>query len=631
MSLLRLRNICVSFGGPILLDHINFTLVKGERVCLVGRNGSGKSTLLKTINGEIPPDEGVIETSGTLKVARLEQEVPQNYHGSVFDLVAQGLGDMAPLIQSYQHITIELAENYSEEALNKLEVIQKELEAKGGWVLEQRVNRVLSRLDLDGELKFETLSGGLKRRVLLAQALVKEPDILLLDEPTNHLDMDSIQWLESFLLTYSSSLLFISHDRSFIRALSTRVVDLDRGRLSDWPGDYDTYLRRKQETLDAEEKQNALFDKKLAQEEVWIRQGIKARRTRNEGRVRNLEALRKERAERRSRLGKVRLEVSIGEKSGQQVIEAKNISYQYGDNCVVKDFSTLILRKDRIGIIGPNGAGKSTLLKLLLGQLVPNKGEVKIGTNLRVAYFDQMRGQLDEKLSVRDNLGEGKDTVTINGRDKHVIGYLQDFLFSPERANMPVSALSGGEKNRLLLAKLFARESNLLILDEPTNDLDIETLDLLEELVADYPGTLLIVSHDRTFLNNVVTSTLAFEGHGVINEYVGGYDDWLRQRQSLTNAKPALIKASDKPGGANKSSESESKTKLSYKDQRELDALPKKLQELEDKVASLQLDLADLALHSEHEKLAGLSNELTRTETALEEHFLRWEELEKKR
>ncbi|MBL4606958.1 MAG: ATP-binding cassette domain-containing protein [Pseudomonadales bacterium] len=586
MSLLRLRDITVSFGGPALLDHLSLTLNKGERVCLVGRNGSGKSTLLKTINREILPDEGLVETSGALTVARLEQEVPRGYQGSVFDLVAQGLGDMAPLIQQYQHLTTELAENYTEEALYKLEIVQKELEAKDGWALEQQVSQVLSLLSLDGEMKFESLSGGLKRRVLLAQALVKQPDILLLDEPTNHLDIESIQWLEAFLLNYSSSLLFISHDRSFIRSLSTRIIDLDRGKLSDWPGDYENYLRRKQEALDAEDKQNALFDKKLAQEEVWIRQGIKARRTRNEGRVRSLEALRKERSERRNQVGKVRLEVSTGEKSGQKVIEAKNISYQYGDNRLVKNFSTVITRKDRIGIVGPNGVGKSTLLKLLLGQLTPDKGEIKLGTNLQVAYFDQLRGQLDEKLSVRDNLGEGRDTVTINGRDKHVIGYLQDFLFSPDRANTPVKALSGGEKNRLLLAKLFARESNLLVLDEPTNDLDIETLDLLEELIADYPGTLLIVSHDRTFLNNVVTSVFAFEEHGIINEYVGGYDDWLRQRKIQTDAKAKAIQSSEsavKPSAAN---ETKKKVKLNYNDQRELDSLPKKLQELEDKIGT---------------------------------------------
>jgi len=630
MSLLRLRDICVSFGGPALLDHVNLTLNKGERVCLVGRNGSGKSTLLKTINGEIRPDDGLIETTGALTIARLEQEVPRDYEGTVFDLVALGLGDMAPLIQDYQHLTTELAENYSEEALNRLERVQKELEAKDGWALEQQVSQVLSRLSLDGELRFESLSGGLKRRVLLAQALVKDPDILLLDEPTNHLDIDSIQWLESFLLGFPCCLLFISHDRSFIRSLSTRVIDLDRGKLSDWPGDYENYLRRKQESLDAEEKQNALFDKKLAQEEVWIRQGIKARRTRNEGRVRNLEALRKERSERRNQVGKVRLEVSTGEKSGQKVIEANNISYQYGDNRLVNDFSTLILRKDRIGIVGPNGVGKSTLLKLLLGQLTPDQGEVKLGTNLKVAYFDQLRGQLDEALSVRDNLGEGKDTVTINGRDKHVIGYLQDFLFSPERANTPVKALSGGEKNRLLLAKLFARESNLLILDEPTNDLDIETLDLLEELVADYPGTLLIVSHDRTFLNNVVSSTFVFEGQGQINEYVGGYDDWLRQRQSVDTNELSAAQSNKSPEKMKEPSGLKEKAKLSYKDQRELDSLPKTLQDLEDKVESLQGQLADPAIHSDHQKLAALSDELTATETALEASFKRWEELESK-
>jgi len=638
MSLIRLRDICVSFGGPALLDHLSLTLEPNERVCLVGRNGSGKSTLLQVLNGDIKPDEGLIESSGAIKLARLQQDVPQNFQGSVFDLVAQGLGAMAPLLQRYEQLIHLIADDYSDETLSKLESVQKELEACGGWDMEQLVQRVLSRLSLDGSMRFESLSGGLKRRVLLAQALVKEPDILLLDEPTNHLDIESIQWLESFLLNYSGTLLFISHDRSFIRSLATRIIDLDRGRLSDWPGDYDNYLRHKQEALDAEEKQNALFDKKLAQEEVWIRQGIKARRTRNEGRVRKLEELRKERTARRERIGNARFDISTGEKSGQKVIEVEHINYSYGELALVKDFSTLILRQDRIGIIGPNGVGKSTLLKLLLGQLQPDSGEVKLGTNLNVAYFDQLRSQLDLQRTVRDNLGEGKDTVTINGREKHVIGYLQDFLFSPDRANTPVSALSGGEKNRLLLAKLFARESNLLVLDEPTNDLDIETLDLLEELIADYPGTLLIVSHDRTFLNNVVTSTLVFEGNGRIKEYVGGYDDWLRQRQQTA---PASASASakghksiqEKTSPAPSKTASSQKNGLSFKEQRELDALPNDMQQLEEKIKHLHLELAEPTLYQQDraDKVNELNAALSFSEKKLAELFSRWEALEIKK
>ena len=631
MSLLRLRDICVSFGGPYLLDHANLTLEKGERVCLVGRNGSGKSTLLKTINGEITPDEGIIETSGSITVARLEQEVPRDYTGTVFDLVAKGLGKMAPLIQKYHHLTHEMAENYSEELMGELETVQKELEAANGWELEQRVDTTLSRFNLDGDLEFSALSGGLKRRVLLAQTLVREPDILLLDEPTNHLDIESIQWLESFLLNFKSTLLFISHDRSFIRSLSTRIVDLDRGQLSDWPGDYENYLRRKQETLEAEEKQNALFDKKLAQEEVWIRQGIKARRTRNEGRVRALEALRGERSERRQVVGKAKFEVTTGSKSGQKVIEAKNISCTYDNKAIIKPFSTLILRNDRIGIIGPNGAGKSTLLRLLLGQEAPQTGTVDIGTNLKISYFDQLRSQLDESLTVRQNLGEGKDTVTINGREKHVIGYLQDFLFTPERANTPVKALSGGEKNRLLLAKIFARESNMLVMDEPTNDLDIETLELLEELVSSYPGTLLIVSHDRTFLNNVVTSTMVFEGDGVIREYVGGYDDWLAQRS--TQDKSVTSK-----GITNKTTPAKTKTKkkesdrLSYKEQLALESLPSEIQNWENQIEALQQQLADPELYKKDSaRMTQLTNDLEKAEQALETTFNLWEELENKR
>ncbi|MDX1693789.1 MAG: ATP-binding cassette domain-containing protein, partial [Ketobacteraceae bacterium] len=493
----------------------------------------------------------------------------------------------------------------------------------------------LSRLSLDGDLRFLSLSGGLKRRVLLARALVQDPDLLLLDEPTNHLDIDAIQWLEGFLQQYTGALLFISHDRAFIKNLANRIVDLDRGKLSSWEGSYDNYLRRKEEALHAEEKERERFDKKLSQEEAWIRQGIKARRTRNEGRVRALKAMRSEYAQRRQTLGKANLTSNAAEKSGKQVIEAEHISYQYDGTPIVKDFSTLILRGDKIGIIGPNGVGKSTLLKLLLGKLEPQSGRVRLGTNLEVAYFDQLRDQLDETRSVRDNVGEGSDTVTINGQSKHVIGYLQDFLFTPERANTPVSALSGGEKNRLLLARIFTRPSNVLVLDEPTNDLDIETLELLEEMVTNYPGTVLLVSHDRDFINNVVTSTLAFEGNGVIREYVGGYDDWLRQRPSPAqagNRKPS-DKAAEKPtesAGKKVPDKPQPKArKLSYKEIRELEALPQQIEDLETEQSELHEKLADPRLYQDQpQNVQALQDRLAVVESELEQAFERWEALE---
>jgi len=627
MSLLRLRDITVSFGGPLLLDHLNLTIERGDKLCLVGRNGSGKSTLLKVLTNEIKPDDGLIETSGNVTIARLEQDVPDTGTGSVFQVVASGLGNIAPLLEEYHQVIHLVTEDPSEENLKRLEITQKQLESQNGWELEQRVETTLSKLRLDGDMMFSDLSGGVKRRTLLAKALVQEPDLLLLDEPTNHLDIESIQWLEEFLASYQGTLLFISHDRSFLDKLANRVIDLDRGQLSDWPGSYQNYLRRKQEQLEAEEKQNALFDKKLSQEEVWIRKGIKARRTRNEGRVRALKAMRNERAERRNLQGKASFVTQNAERSGQKVIDAENVGFTYENNPIVNDFSTLILRGDKVGLIGPNGVGKSTLLHLLLGKLAPQSGSIELGTNLQVAYFDQLRDQLDESRSVRDNLGEGSDAITVNGQTKHVIGYLQDFLFTPDRANTPVKALSGGEKNRLLLAKIFAKPSNLMVMDEPTNDLDIETLELLEELVSSYAGTLLLVSHDRTFINNVVTSTIVFEGNGVINDYIGSYDDWIRQRP--TKAAPSVMEKTTKERPSKQ--KENNATKLSYKETRELETLPKEIEKYEVRIEKIHSQLADPKLYQENaKKVKELQDELATQETSLEQAFERWEALEEK-
>ncbi|MCB1759946.1 MAG: ATP-binding cassette domain-containing protein [Gammaproteobacteria bacterium] len=625
MSLITLRQIQLGFGGPLLLDGLSFSIAEGERVCLLGRNGEGKSTLLKLVAGEIHADDGDISLRQGVRVARLEQEVPESLEGTVFDIVASGLGGMAELVRRYHHLALRLESQADGETLARLARVQNELEAAGGWHSEQLVERTLSRLQLTGESEFPTLSGGLKRRVLLARALVVEPDLLLLDEPTNHLDIESIDWLEQFLLGFGGALLFITHDRAFLQRLATRIVELDRGRLGDWPGDYANFLRRKAEALNAEAQANERFDKKLAQEEIWIRQGIKARRTRNEGRVRALQAMREARGRRRDQSGQARMALQAAERSGRLVAEVEGISYAWDGVPVVREFSTTILRGDRIGIIGPNGVGKSTLLNLLLGRLQPDSGSVKLGTRMEVVYFDQMRAALDESKSVRDNLADGSDKVEINGRQKHVIGYLQDFLFTPDRANQPVRSLSGGERNRLLLAQLFTRPANVLVMDEPTNDLDLETLELLEELLLDYQGTLLLVSHDRAFLDSVVTSTLVFEGDGRVTEYVGGYQEWLRQRPStatspaeLPKPKPARDKPKSKPH------------KLSYKDQRELDALPAQIEALETELGSIQGQLSESGFYQQSgDKVADVTARLTELERELAERYQRWEALEK--
>ncbi len=630
MSLIRLRNIHVSFGGPAILESISFAIEAGERLCLLGRNGTGKSTLLKVISGEVKADSGDLEFKQNLKIAVLDQEPRSDMKGSIFDVVAMGLGENAKLLQDYHHALHHFTEIHNDQTTAELERAQNQVDIHNAWQLNQQVEEVLSRMQLDGDIDYASLSGGMKRRVLLAKALVIKPDILLLDEPTNHLDLNAILWLEDQLLNFKGALMFITHDRSFMRKLSTRIIELDRGCLSSYPGNYDTYLRRKAEALHAEEMENAHFDKKLAQEEVWIRQGIKARRTRNEGRVRALEKMRSERSQRRNQVGKVAMKAASAERSGKLVVEAENVSFDYDGKPLIAGLTTTILRGDKIGIIGPNGAGKTTLLRLLLGDLKPTSGIIKIGTNLEIAYFDQFRAQLDDQASVIENLSQGREFVEINGNRKHVIGYLQDFLFAPERARSPVSMLSGGERNRLLLAKLFSKPSNILVLDEPTNDLDIETLELLEELVMEYKGTVLVVSHDREFVNNVVTSTLVFEGNAQVNEYVGGYDDWLNYstEKARSESKAVKMAAADKKSASLNVKQGQSK-KLSYKDQQELETLPAQIESFEEEVEVLQNLMADTEFYKQDkDEIQKIQQQLIEAEAGLSHCYTRWEELE---
>lgn len=626
MALLFLRDISLSFGAAALLDKIHFQVESGERVCIVGRNGEGKSTLLKVIEGIQPADDGSRIVQDGVKIAKLRQDVPHDIEGSIFDVVALGLGDIGETLKAYHHAALE-------GDMDQLEKLQHKIEAQNGWEMNQQVDTILSKLDLPADDEFSALSGGMKRRVLLAQALVQKPDILLLDEPTNHLDIPSIQWLEGFIKSLRCALVFITHDRAFLQALATRIVEVDRGHLYSWDCDYATYLERKQAQLESEAKSNAEFDKKLAQEEVWIRQGIKARRTRNEGRVRALEKLRLERQARRSQQGSANLQVNVADTSGKKVIEIKDLSFAWPDKVIVKDFSTLIMRSDKVGLIGPNGCGKSTLLKLLLGQEQPQQGRVELGTNLQIAYFDQHRAKLNEELSVAENVMDSSDHVEINGQRKHIIGYLSDFLFAPDRARQPVKSLSGGERNRLLLAQVFAKPSNLLILDEPTNDLDVETLELLEDLLLNYQGTVLIVSHDRAFLNNVVTSSIVFDAPGLVNEYVGGYDDWLRQRPNLdtSNAKGKSGNKTDKKsdGKTEAKADTQPAKKLSFKDQREYDALPGQIEQLETELEALSAQIAESDFYQQEQNaIDKVLAKMQHKETQLEHAFERWEILE---
>jgi len=627
VPLITLQSVSLAYGHVPLLDHVDLAVEPGERVCLVGRNGAGKTTLLRVVAGEAVPDEGELRMDG--RVGYLAQDIPLDESRTAFEVVADGLGDLGSLIAEYHAAAHALESAPDDQGLARLGRLQQALEARDGWRLEQRVEALLTRFGLPADQPLSELSGGTRRRVLLARALVNEPDVLLLDEPTNHLDVESITWLEDTLLEWRGALLFITHDRAFLERLATRIVELDRGQLTSWPGDYRNYLQKREERLAVEEQHNALFDKRLAQEEAWIRQGIKARRTRNEGRVRALMQLRRERAERREQQGKVRIEVEHAGQSGKRVVETEHARVARGGRTLINDLSVNIQRGDRIGIIGPNGVGKTTLLKLLLGELPPDSGTVRHGTKLAVAYFDQQREQLDPEKSVIDNLNLGKDTISVNGRDRHVMSYLQDFLFSPERVRSPVKSLSGGERNRLLLARLFARPANVLVLDEPTNDLDVETLELLEDLLADYEGTVLLVSHDRAFLDNVVTSTLAFEGEGEVREYVGGYSDWLRQRPAKAASAPKRAEPKPQPAlDAAPVAEQKAKSrKLSYKDQRELEQLPARIETLEAEQAALHARLSDPALYQQEGGIAKASARLEEVEAELAEAYARWEAL----
>ncbi|HDM8048135.1 ABC transporter ATP-binding protein [Vibrio fluvialis] len=632
MALITIHNGLLAFGDHPLLDHADFALQENERVCLVGRNGAGKSTLMKVLAGETIMDDGKMQVMQDVIVSRLEQDPPRDQEGNVYDYVAGGLKEVGQQLKIYQDLLDLVAVEPTEANIKRLSAIQEQLEHAGAWRFEDRIKNVLSALKLDGHTKLTDLSGGWQRKAALARALVCDPDVLLLDEPTNHLDVTTIEWLEGFLKDFRGSIIFISHDRAFIKSMATRIVDLDRGKLNSFPGNYDKYLVEKEEQLRVEDMQNAEFDKKLAQEEVWIRQGIKARRTRNEGRVRALKKLREERSERRDVLGKVNLQIDDAARSGKIVFEAENLQYSIDGKSIVKDFSFNIMRGDRIALVGPNGCGKSTLLKLLLGELQPDSGRLHCGTKLEVAYFDQYREMLDPEKSVIDNLADGKQEVTIGGRQRHALSYLQDFLFAPKRARTPVKALSGGEKNRLLLARIFLKSNNLLVLDEPTNDLDIETLELLEDLLANYQGTLLLVSHDREFVDNTVTSSWIFEGDGVIEEFVGGYHDAQQQRQQVLQSRNAekVVKAEKVVEESPKTASSKAKSKkLSYKLQRELETLPVKLEELEAEIEALQEQVNSPDFFGQSvEATQPILDKLAATEQELEIAFERWEELE---
>jgi ATP-binding cassette subfamily F protein uup len=628
MTILRFDSVSLAYGHRPLLDAVSFEIERDERVALMGRNGEGKSSLLRVITAAAVPDGGEVWIRPGARIAHLAQDVDDASGRSVFDVVASGLPGIGQLIADYHRVTHRLERGVTEALTRELAGLQQAIEAADGWQLDHKVETVLTRLGLEADAALDSLSGGWRRRALLGRALVGEPDLLLLDEPTNHLDIDAIGWLEEFVLEFRGALLFVSHDRAFVRRLATRVLDLDRGRLTAWECGYHDYVARKQAQLEIETKENAEFDRRLAEEERWIRKGIEARRTRNEGRVRALLAMREERRARRERIGRVEIAAQDARTSGKLVLEAENVGFSFGEQTVVRNFSARILRGDRIGIIGPNGAGKSTLIRLLLGELAPQTGRVRHGTKLEVAYYDQQREQLDLDASVMANVSGGNDTVVINGRARHVSGYLRDFLFPPERLKSPAGALSGGERNRLLLARLFTRPANLLVLDEPTNDLDIETLELLEELVAEFDGTLILVSHDRAFLDNVVTSTFVFEGDGSIAEYVGGYSDWLRQRPRPAVA-PRGARGTD-PGSTPATPRSASRpAKLSYKHQRELDELPARIEALELEQQRLTAALNDPDFYARaHEDIAATLAQLQLLTTELEARYKRWSELE---
>ena len=633
MAIFSIQQGYLSYSAAPLLDHVDLHIEEGERLCLVGRNGAGKSTLMKVINKEIQLDDGSVTHLQDLKVARLEQDPPQTESATVFDFVADGVASLGKLLSDYHHQSALLAESHDERVMKRMSELQEQLDLQQGWQYETKINQILSMLSLSPDTALSNLSGGWLRKVALARALVNDPDLLLLDEPTNHLDIDSIAWLEDFLRQFRGAIVFISHDREFIQRMATRIIDLDRGILTSWPGNYDAYLEGKEEWLRVEALKNAEFDKKPAQEEVWIRQGIKARRTRNEGRVRALKALRMERADRREKVGTSKIQLDEAVRSGKIIFEGEGVNYSIDSKSLIRNFDFRVMRGDKIALIGPNGCGKTTLIKLLLGDLQPDSGHLHCGTKLEVAYFDQYRQQLDPEKTVIDNVADGRQEIDFAGRRRHVLGYLQDFLFEPKRAMTPVKALSGGEKNRLLLAKLFLKPCNLLILDEPTNDLDIETLELLEELLADYQGTLLLVSHDRRFIDNTVTHSWLFEGDGRITPYVGGYADLVYQREQY------LTRQANSAAAAKTVSESVSKNetqtttkknrKLSYKLQLELDGLPARLEQLEDKINALQAEVNQPDFFSlPVESTKATLDALQQAESDLEQAFARWEELE---
>lgn len=632
MELLRFQQACLAFGTHPILDHVDFSLFSGERVCLVGRNGAGKSSFLKLLTGQQNLDDGQIVVNTGVVLSRLEQDPPAKMDVKIADFIREGAGDLAAKLQQFYTLSENL-DGASDADYRLFEQLQSELDTRDGWSLDARVNDLCLQFDMNGEASLATLSGGWLRKAALARALIAKPDILLLDEPTNHLDVAAIQWLEQFLLNFSGAIMFISHDRAFIRALATRIVDLDRGQLTSHPGNYQEYLERKQKMLEDEQQHNALFDKKLAEEEVWIRQGIKARRTRNEGRVRALKALRRERAERLETLGKVDFNIEQADRSGKLVFETKAISCSFDGKTIIDSLNLLVMRGDRIALVGPNGVGKSTLIKLLLGDYQQDSGEIKRGTNIEVAYFDQHRMALNLEATVQDNVADGKQEISQNGKTRHVLSYLQDFLFPPARARTPVKALSGGEKNRLLLAKLFAKPSNLLILDEPTNDLDVETLELLEDILQQYQGTVLLVSHDREFVNNTVTSSLLFAGAGRIVEITGGYDDVLAYQQRNADKAPAVQKVTKEAPAVTEQTPAQasvsSAKKLSYKEKRELEQLPALIEQLETELESLQATVNDAAFFKQSaEQTQNTLNQLQQTESKLAQAYSRWEELD---
>lgn len=630
MVLVRLQQVELAFGDHVLLDKIDLDIQSGERLCVVGRNGEGKSTLLKIINREVTPDDGSVQYGDTLRVAALQQELPKGINNRVYDVVAEGLGELGQVIADYH----EEINRGMDANMNKMAALQSKIEAADGWSMQQKVDAIIQRLNLPAESGFNELSGGWQRRVMLARALVTEPQLLILDEPTNHMDVETIEWLEAQLKQFNGALVFISHDRAFVQSLATRIIDLDRGHIYNWTGDYRGFLEFREKRLEDEETQSALFDKRLAEEEKWIRQGVKARRTRNEGRVERLKEMRKEHSARRERVGTANISMTSSSNSGKQVFEVDNISYAWKDQYQVKDFSTLVMRGDRIGLVGPNGVGKSTLLKLLLDRLEPQQGSIKTGTKLEVAYFDQSRNVIDEDKSIADNVADGKDHVMVNGQSRHIIGYLGDFLFPPERARTPVRALSGGERNRVMLAKLFLKPCNFLVMDEPTNDLDIETLELLEERLIDFDGTLLLVSHDRAFIDNVVTQLWVFDGTGHIDEHVGGYSDWQERQKNapakaaVNTSKHASAPVNDKPAAKADDKPAEKK-KLSYKLQRELEQLPEQIANTEAKRDKVLAETQAGDFYSgDADYVQKTLAQLTELEEALDEMEGRWLELE---